>query len=109
MAKKQKIRAGPEKVEESHAHEGDQEEGFADEQSHDEKVFAATSQSIEEGWEDVGKDEGAAEVDPEFKLLEEPVQIEGAENKKAKVLEESGEAGHQPEALCVPSMLAEDW
>lgn len=109
IAKKQKVAASSDEMEKSPANNEDEFEGFADEESNNEKTLAGPSQGIEEGWEEVRKDEVLANIDPDPMPLEaEPVQVEGTEDKMAIVLEANGEvASHAPGVF--PNILTRDW
>lgn len=107
-AKKQKVVTSSE---EERKHQSENEDGFegpTDDQPYDEKPAATPSQNIDEGWEEVGKDEDAAKSDHTPTPVDaEPVQVEGTKEKMAKVLEADGEVASQ--ASGVPNMLTKDW
>lgn len=107
MAKKQKVTASSDVTEENQASNDDQFEGFPDDKSHNESPPAVLKQDIEEGWEDVAKDEDLVNADPDMALDEELVQVEGIKDKKTKVLGADDEVDSQ--APSVPNMLTKDW
>ena len=107
-AKKQKVVTSSEEERKHQTDKEDEFEGLTDDQPFDEKPAATSSQNIEEGWEDVGKDEDPAKSDHTPTPVDvEPVQVEGTKEKMAKVLEADGEVASQ--ASGVPNMLTKDW
>ena len=107
-AKKQKVVTSSGKEEKNQADNKDELENFTHDQPYPEKPAATLSQNIEEGWEEVGKDEDPAKSDHTPTPVDvEPVQVEGTKEKMAKVLEADGEVVIQ--ASGVPNMLTKDW
>jgi hypothetical protein len=108
MAKKQKVTASSDGMKLIEVQDEDEFEGFADEKPGFPKAADWPSQNIEEGWEEVDKDNGSTKDDREpMPVNEEPVQLEGAKEKQAKVLEAEGEVASK--APGVPNMLSKDW
>lgn len=104
FAKKQKVGAISDI---SKDQDGDEEfERFPNELTHDAKDTDMSSQKIDEGWEDVGKDKDSVEIG-NMPLDDEPVKIEGTKEKMAKVMEADGEVASK--ASGVPNMLTKDW